>query len=271
MKLVITALLRAIVTQLHPRMLWLAVWPFLAALLIWGTVGFVFREPVLGSIHDLLFGLELTHWIEAVFRFFGVEGLVGLLVPLLYGLMLLALAVMTALFIIGTVVMPSVVDHIATRHYARLEHQGSRSFAGSWANAAASTLLCVLGWILTMPLWLLLPLAVLFPWFWWSWLTTRILRYDALAQHASQEERHVLYHRHHLGFIVLGFVVSALNFVPPLFFLAPIFAGIVFTHYGLTMLELLRSERGLAQSPPDATGSLRPVVLPAVTSHPPTS
>jgi hypothetical protein len=227
-------------------MLWLAIWPFLAALVLWGTLGFIFREPVLEALHDLLFGLELTHWVEATFRLFGIEGVLVVIVPILYGTLLLALAIVTALFIIGTVAMPAVVEHIAQRNYPRLERKSGGSLTGSISNALASTGLCVVGWIVTMPLWLLLPMAILFPWFWWGWLTKRILRYDALAAHASPEERHELYRRHRTGFAVLGFGVAALNFVPPLFFIVPIYSGIVFTHFGLRALEALRAERAAA-------------------------
>ncbi|MGA2550505.1 MAG: EI24 domain-containing protein [Burkholderiaceae bacterium] len=267
MKLVATALFRAVLTQLHPRMLWLALWPFLLALLFWGAVGFWFRDEALSALHDVIFGLELTRWVEALFRFFGLEGLVLFLVPILYGFLLLALTIVTALLVIGIAMMPTVVGHVASRQYPGLVRLHGGSFFVSASNAVFSTVLFLLGWIITMPLWLILPLAVLLPWFWWAWLSMRILRYDSLAQHASAEERRILYHKHRIGYFAIGLATSALNFVPPLFFLAPIFSGIGFTHYSLLCLGELRGgafgaepahSSGPAVPPTDASRGVPP-------------
>lgn len=243
MKLIVSSLFRAIVTQFHPRMLWLAVWPFLVALLAWASVGFLFRGRALGGLHDVLFGLALTQWIEGTFKLFGLEGALVVVVPLLYCALLFAGAIVTALLIIGLVAMPSVVNHIAARDYPQLERLHGGSSLVSLLNALWATALFVVGWLCTMPLWLILPLAVIVPWFWWAWLTARILRYDALAQHATAQERQAFYREHRAGLLVIGLCVAALNFVPPLFFFAPIFGGIAFTHYALRCLEQMRALR----------------------------
>jgi hypothetical protein len=43
--------------------------------------------------------------------------------------------------------------------------------------------------ILTVPLWLVPPLALVIPPVIWGWLTAQVMTYDALAEHASREER----------------------------------------------------------------------------------
>ena len=240
MSSVLRALFRAVISLLHPRMLWLAIWPFLLAALFWGVVGWNFSGPVLAALHDAFFGLALIQWVEGSFRFFGLAWLLEVLVPLFYLVVLASLSVVTALFILGTLAMPIVIDHVAARHHPTLERRHGGNAWVSLANAAGGALIFLCGWLVTMPLWLFLPLAVLLPWFWWAWLMRRVFSYDALVQHASAEERVLLINQHGGELFVVGLAVAAMNFVPPLFFVAPIYGGLAFTHFCLEELERLR-------------------------------
>jgi hypothetical protein len=257
MSSVLRALFRALISFVHPRMLWLAIWPFLLAILFWSVVGWTFSGPALGALHDALFGLTLIRWVEGAFQWFGLASLLALLVPILYVGLLLSLAVATALLILGTLAMPLVVDHVAARHHPTLTRRYGGSVAGSLLNALVVIIIFIVGWVVTMPFWLILPLAFVLPWFWWAWLMSRVLPYDALAQHASSEERQIILSRHRRGLLLVGFAVAALNFVPPLFFVAPIYAGLTFTHYALDALERLRkTDPGPVVDARDAVGRM---------------
>lgn len=104
------------------------------------------------------------------------------------------------------------------------------------------TTLFVLGWLFTMPLWLLPPLAILLPIAWWAFAFTRMLRLDAMIEHASPEERRILMARHNRGFWGLGLICSLLNLLPPAWFLLPVFSALLFSHFALEALRRLRSE-----------------------------
>ena len=140
--------------------------------------------------------------------------------------------------------MPTVVAHVAGRDYPELAKKNGGTYLGSLGNALWVSVVFLVGFILTIPLWLFAPLALLVPLLWWGWATARMFRYDALVIHASSEERATLFSRHGKAFFAIGTIVSLLNFVPPLFFLVPILGGLAFTHYGLRALERLRAERG---------------------------
>ena len=238
------AMFRALVSQFHPRMLWLAIWPFLVALLFWGVLGFLFREPAVDGLARIASQSALGSWIEAGFGWVGVAGGLYVLAALLYIALVFALMVLTALLIIATVAMPAVVEHVASRDYPTLARKNGGTWAGSVANALWISVVFLIGFVLTIPLWLFAPLALLVPLLWWGWATARMFRYDALVVHASSEERKTLFARHGKAFFAIGTLVSLLNFVPPLFFLVPILGGLAFTHYGLHALERLRAERG---------------------------
>ena len=238
------ALGRALVSQFHPRMLWLAIWPFLVALVFWGVLGFFFRGAAIDWLTRVASESALGSWVEAGFASFGVSGGLVVLASFVYIALVFALMVLTALLIIATVAMPTVVEHVASRDYPTLARKNGGTYLGSLGNALWISVVFLTGFILTIPLWLFAPLALLLPLLWWGWATARMFRYDALVIHASGEERATLFSRHGKAFFAIGTIVSLLNFVPPLFFLVPILGGLAFTHYGLRALERLRAERG---------------------------
>lgn len=246
------ALGRALVSQFHPRMLWLAVWPFLVALVLWGVLGFVFHGTASAWLIDALGASLLGSGIDTGFRWLGIDGGLAVVAEFVYWGCGFALAVLTALVIVATVAMPAVVAHVGGRDYPTLVQKKGGSYAASVGNAVWVGVVFLIGFVLTIPLWVVAPLAVLVPLLWWGWATARMFRYDALVTHASAEERATLFARHGKSFFAIGTIVSLLNFVPPLFFLVPILGGLAFTHYGLYALARLRAERGegIAATPP---------------------
>ena len=237
------ALGRALVSQFHPRMLWLAVWPFLVALVVWGLLGVVFRAPAIAWLMDVTSASFLGVWVDHGMSMFGFDGGLSLIVGIVYIGLLFAAMVLTALLIIATIAMPTVVAHVGGRDYPALVRRTGGSYWGSLGNALWVSVVFVIGFVITIPLWLIAPLALLVPLAWWGWATSRMFRYDALVAHADGEERATLFARHGRAFFAIGTIVSLLNFVPPLFFLVPILGGLAFTHYGLHALERLRNER----------------------------
>src|SRR3546814_7963671 len=84
--------------------------------------------------------------------------------------------------------MPLVLRHLEHREYKGVSRQGQFSgTVGVW-NAVWVGGLFDVGWILTMPLWLIPPLAIILPLFWWAFAFTKMLRVDAIVEHASAKE-----------------------------------------------------------------------------------
>ncbi len=238
------ALGRALISQFHPRMLWLALWPFLVSLVLWGVLGFAFRHPAIAWIEGLAAGSFIGASLNTGFSWLGIDSGLGLISGVIYAGFVFAMMVLTALLIIAVVAMPTVVAHVGGRDYPQLARKNGGTYLGSVGNALWVSVVFLIGFVLTIPLWLIAPLALLVPLLWWGWATARMFRYDALVAHASQEERELLFARHGKAFLAIGTTVSLLNFVPPLFFLVPILGGLAFTHYGLHALERMRAERG---------------------------
>ena len=249
------ALGRALVSQFHPRMLWLAVWPFLVALVVWGVLGLVFRHGAIDWLVTVVGGSALGSGIASAFASFGFDGGLSVLMSIAYFGLVFAAMVLTALLIIATVAMPNVVAFVGARAYPTLVEKHGGTYLGSLGNATWVGLVFIVGFVATLPLWLIAPLAILVPLLWWGWATARMFRYDALVAHASGEERAALFARHGKAFFAIGTIVSMLNFVPPLFFLVPILGGLAFTHFGLHALTRLRAERGETDPMPAAVAA----------------
>ena len=241
---VLRALGLAFLSLLHPRMLWLALWPFLLSLCVWGGLAWVFRQEALAALGDLIGTLSLVGWIDGALAGIGIGGFKVFLVPLAYIGLLIPTIVVTAILIIALVAMPAVVAHVGTRQYADVAR---RADGGGWQGTALSlfnglwvTAVFAVGWVATMPLWLIAPLALLLPLCWWAWLTARVLRLDSLLAHATAAERNQLITRHGRRYLLLGLCVSLMNFIPPLFVFAPVYSGLAFTHFSLHALRRLR-------------------------------
>ncbi|MGH8688847.1 MAG: EI24 domain-containing protein [Burkholderiales bacterium] len=224
----------ALANLLHPKMLWLMLWPLLIALGLWGTLAIVFWTQVALSIADWMqAGLAhapfVAHWDFADLTLF--------LAKLFILLMLVPIIQLTALVILSLFGMPAMVEHVASRAYPELQRKRGGSFAGSvWNGLVALLGLCVLGlvsipfWVFP-PLWPLIPVAIL------GWVNQRVLRYDALAEHADAVELREILAARRGALYVMGLVLALAAYVPLLGFFAPVLLGLAFIHYLLAALK----------------------------------
>ena len=66
-----------------------------------------------------------------------------------------------------------------------MARRGSLALGANLWNVIRSIGVFVVGYLLTMPLWLIPPLALIVPWLWWGWLTASLMRFDSLVEHAG--------------------------------------------------------------------------------------
>src|SRR3546814_2548678 len=66
-----------------------------------------------------------------------------------------------------------------------------------------------------MPLWLIPPLDIILPLFWWAFAFTKMLRVDAIVEHASAKERKIIWRRHNRQLWLIGGCLSVINLLPP--------------------------------------------------------
>lgn len=242
--LVSQAFKRALVSQLHPKMLAALFLPFIIAglgviVLLWG-VWTPLTNYMNAHASDWDFVNTVDQWMLAA----GLFSLKVYLTPILAAALLLPMAGILGIVIAAVFVMPIVLRHIGTRNYSDVMRQGKHATAvGAW-NALWVGLIFVVGWVLTMPLWLIPPLAVLLPIFWWAYAFNRMLRVDALVEHATGPERRLLWRRHNGKYWLIGLLVGLLNLFPPAWLILPVFSALVFGHFSLEVLRQQRNSQG---------------------------
>jgi CysZ protein len=231
------SLLYGFVNLLHPRMLWLMLWPMLVSLALWGSVAIVLwvRAAVwLGGV--------LRQWLESA-PYLGQLNLADatlIAAHVLLFLLFVPLVYLTALFILGIFGMQAMVEHVARRTYPQLELRRGGSVFGSIWNGFVALAGMVLLALVSLPLWLAPPLWPVLAVAILGWGNQRLLRYDALADHADSGEVQRVFRGRRLRLYVMGVLLALVAYVPLLGLLAPVAFGLAFIHY---LLGALAAER----------------------------
>jgi CysZ protein len=239
MNAILNALARALVSLMHPRMLWLMVWPVLVALVIWVTLAALYWSEAARWI-DLqlhqwpVYGWAISMWpLTLVAAWFGWLLLLLLFVPVV---------LITAVLIISVVSMPAMAAHVGERDYPGLARRKGGTLAGSVWNAVAALALFALLFAASLPLWLVPLLWPVLPVLLFGYFNQRVFRYDALAEHATAAEISAGIRRGRGELFLLGVALALIGHIPLVGFLTPVYGGLAFIHYGLARLGELRNE-----------------------------
>jgi hypothetical protein len=218
-------------------MLWLMVWPMLVSLVFWGAVAAAFWERLAAALAALF-----QRWLEPAAGFLHLDlgGATSLAAYVVLVLLLVPLVYLTALFILGAFGMQKMVDHVASRSFPALERRRGGSVAGSVWNGVAALGGMALLFLVSLPLWLLPPLWPLIPLAIFAWGNQKLLRYDALAEHADAAELARVFRERRGALLTLGLLFALLAYVPFVGFIGPVLFGLAFIRYLLGALQELR-------------------------------
>jgi CysZ protein len=239
MERIFTALLKGFASLLHPKMLWLMVWPILVALAIWVVLGALYWGEAAKWIDFRLHQWPAYDWMVSIWplklvaAWFAWLFLLFLFVPVV---------LITAVLIISVVSMPAMVAHVGGRDYPGLARRKGGAFWGSLWNALASLLLFALLFAVTLPLWLLPLLWPVLPIALFGYFNQRVFRYDALAEHGSTAEMAEIIRRNRGEMFLIGIALAVIGHLPLIGLVMPVYGGLVFIHYGLARLGEFRSE-----------------------------
>ncbi|MGH8740949.1 MAG: EI24 domain-containing protein [Burkholderiales bacterium] len=228
------SLLYAAANLLHPRMLWLMLWPMLVSLALWGAAALALWTRTAVWLAGVL-----QRWLESAMFFVRLDmGDAALIAAhVLLFLLFVPLVYLTALFILSVFGMQKMVEHVASRAFPALERKRGGGLVGSGWNAAVA-LLGLMGLaIASLPFWLLPLLWPLLPPVILGWVNQRLLRYDALAEHADRDEMARIFREHRSSLYLMGLLLALAAYVPVLGLLAPVLFGLAFIHYLLGALN----------------------------------
>jgi hypothetical protein len=205
---------RALRSQFSSRMLLLSVVPLLLSLALWGSLLYAGLQPLYDWLQDTFRDYGLFATSGSILSTLGLGFLKTLVVPLVAMLVLLPLMIVTSLLFIGIGAMPAIARHVSRVQFPDLERREGGSFLGSLGVNLSGIVVFALLWILTLPLYALAPLALVVQAVLWGWLTARVMSYDALSIHASQEERHAIVRNRRRQLLLIGTVSGLLGALP---------------------------------------------------------
>ncbi len=240
------ALGRSLLDLFNPRMLMLLLLPPVAALLLWGILGYVFWAQILSFAQffgeKFLFIREIPHWAT---EWFAVtpDGVATALAGFLALLLILPMTILTSMLVTSVVVMPVVVQYMGKK-FPHLEKRGRGVVIASTQNLVISSVLYIVLWLLSLPLWMIPGMSFALPLLLNGYLNYRLFAFDSLADFASPREVKFLMKKKRIDFILMGTIVSALVLIPPLFLILPIYSALCFARYGLMELNFLRTRTG---------------------------
>ena len=214
---------RALPILFTARIISLATLPLLIGASVWIAIAVMAWDPLTGALAQWFGGAgEASTWRRVA-------------------------AQIVAALMFAALTMPVIVKTVAARHFPGLDPRRGGTFVGSTRNAAIALLGFVPLWLLTLPLLVFPPLYAVVSLLLNAWLSQRMFRSDALAEHASSEEIAIVLRENRTRLMGLGLVLSPLSLVPVVNILVlPIYAGIAFTELCLSELATLRARRPIA-------------------------
>jgi hypothetical protein len=263
LSLFLDSLWRAVAYCLHPRVIFLSLLPLLVMIALAMGLGYLFWD---NAVNSVFVWLESSDWLKSITGWLQDVGLAGLknaIAPLLLIFGITPLLVVVVLFLVAVLMMPAVIRLVARRRFPDLERKHGASFVRGAFWSLGSMLLALLALVVSLPLWLIPPLILVLPPLIWGWLTYRVMTFDALAEHASGEERRLIFRGHRRWLLAMGVGTGYLGAAPSLvwasgWFFAmafPIlipaaiwiytlvfaFSSLWFAHYCLAALQELRA------------------------------
>jgi hypothetical protein len=262
---------RALLSQLHFRMLLLSLVPLALSVLIWGAVLSLVLNPMLESIRDYFVAHDGFKTSGTLLARLGLSAINTVLGPLIAMWMLLPLVILTTLIFVATIAMPLISRHVGRRRFPELEERRGGSFLGSLWRSMSSFAVFVVLWIATLPLTAIPGASLLVHPLLLGWFTCRMLAYDALAGYADAQEILDIPRIHRWRLLAIGVIAGALGAIPGMLWLGSawilhflpamallaiwlyvlvfIFAGLWFVHYCLDALSRNRAAIALSAEP----------------------
>ncbi len=265
MKLVFDAFWRAAAYCLHPRVIALSILPLLVMVVLALGTGYFFWDAALLRVNDALAGSDwaarIFSWLDSI----GIGKLKAAVAPLVVVMAATPVLVVVSLLAVALMMTPAMVSMVGERRFEKLERKKGNGLTTSLLWSLGSAVLALVALLASIPLWFIPPLVLIIPPLIWGWLTYRVMSFDALADHASPQERRKVIKEHRMPLLGIGVVCGYLGAAPTVLWasgvmflvFAPVlvvvaiwiytlvfaFSSLWFAHYCLAALQKMRLEQ----------------------------
>lgn len=266
MGLLLDSGLRAFCYCLRGRVIALSLLPMVLMLVLAAGLAYFYWHEAVHAMRTLLDAWGVSSVVVGSLETWGLLGRFdasAVLASLLVVFLAMPLLGVLVLFVVTFLLTPVLTEMVAQRRFPDLARKNGGGWWSSLLWAAGSTALALLALGASMPLRLVPPLVLVLPPLIWGWLTYRVMAFDALAVHASPQERRAILRRHRPALLVMGILTGYLGTAPSFIwasgavfaagflFLVPLavwiftlllaFSSLWFAHYCLAALARLRA------------------------------
>jgi hypothetical protein len=254
---------RALAYSLLPRVIWLSLLPLLASAVLLGGLAWWGWDAANVAVRGLLDSWAWSQWLTSWLDQVGLTALRTAVVPLLIVAISVPVVVIVCLLAVGAITAPAMSALVRQRRFPALQAREPTPWWRALLAALGLAAWALLALIVSLPLWLVPPLALVLPPLIWGWLTYRVMLLDVLADWATDEERAILRAHHRGPLLAMGVACGLFGAAPgalwaiggvmalamaPLLLLASVWiytlvfalAALWFAHYLLAALDALR-------------------------------
>ena len=225
---------RAAAYCLRPRVMLLSVVPLLLMALLALVLQHFYWDAAVQGMASLLDDSTLLASMLSWLASWGVLNVMDWLAPLMVVLLASPVLVVVSLLAVAFLMTPALVNMVAVRRFPSLERKQGGALLASISWSLASTVMALLALLFSVPLWLVPPLVLVLPPLIWGWLTYRVMAFDALAEHASKDERREVLRRHRVTLLGMGVLTGYLGAAPSIVWAS----GVVFAAAFVVLLPL---------------------------------
>jgi hypothetical protein len=265
MNLLFESFWHALLDCFRPRVMLLSAAPLVLMAVLSATLGALYWDASLNWVRAALEASSIVSVVSGWMQALGLGGITSVLAPLIVVVAVMPVVVVLSLLSVALLMTPALTKLVASRRFALLERKEGGSLLLGLGWSLLSTLLALVATVVSIPLWFIPPLILVLPPLIWGWLTYRVMAFDALATHASGEERRELFRRHRMALLGIGVFCGYLGAAPGFIWasgvlfaatfvvLVPIgiwlytwvfaLSSLWFAHFCLRALQTLREER----------------------------
>lgn len=214
MQLIMDSFWRALIDSFRPRIIGLSFLPLGLIVIAALVLGYFYWGAAVVTVTDWMHASVIWTWVDGRLSEMGAQNVTAIFAPLLVVLLVSPILVMISLLLVTMLMTPAMAKQVATKRFPGLRTQAGSTFWRSLAWSLSSTLMAFLALVVTLPLWLIPPMALILPPLIWGWLAYRVMSFDALVEYTSTAERKAILEQHRWPLLVIGIICGFLGAMP---------------------------------------------------------
>lgn len=237
---VFVALQKAFKTQFHPKMIQAIFLPFIVGVVLFAILMLLAWSPLKDWLYVSFSSWPWVQWLE---HHWGGETLTQWSSYFIAFALIMAVSGIAGLASAAVFVTPMAIGLLSKKEYHDLEKKGVNANRISIFNAVKVSTIFVVGWIVTLPLWLIPMASAVLSIFWSAYALSQMCKVDGIVEHATSEERKQILHKHSKQFWMIGICCGLLTLIPFMGFVMPVYSILACAHYGLSTLREMRKSQ----------------------------